>query len=324
MKVGTIGSGSIVEKIIENMHKTASLRCVAVYSRTEEKGSVLADKFGVKKVYTDLEMMMSDPDIDIIYVASPNSLHYIHTKMALEHGKHVLCEKPMTPYVKQTEELYALAKEKNLLLFEAMTIAHAPNYKVMKRHLPDVGRVRLVLLSYSQYSSRYDQLRNDEVTNVFNPDFAGGALMDINVYNIYTVVGLFGRPTGVHYYPNCYKNGVDTSGILVLTYPDFVCQCTGSKDAHGENSVQIQGDDGYICALGSINANPPVHIVTRDKDILVDEQPDGHQWYYEMQSFERLFNDKGAALALMEAERIKTLDCTWILEEARKSAGMPF
>ncbi len=322
MNIGTIGSGMIVEKIIENMHKTTSLHCGAIYSRSEEKGRALADKFGVKKVYTDLECMMSDPDIDIIYVASPNSLHYIHSKMALEHGKHVLCEKPMTPYVAQTEELYKLAESKKLLLFEAMTIAHAPNFKVMKEHLTDVGRVRLVLLSYSQYSSRYDQLRKDDVTNVFDPEFYGGALMDINIYNIYTVVALFGRPQNVHYYPNCYKNGIDTSGILVMTYPDFVCQCTGSKDAHGENSVQIQGDDGYICASGSTNTNPPVHVVTKDKDVVIDHQPDGHQWYYEMQSFDRIFNEMD--YDLMEEERLKTLDCTWILETARKSAGMPF
>ena len=289
MNIGTIGSGAIVEKIIENIQMTKSLQVTAVYSRNEEKGRALAQPRGILKVYTNLEDMLKDPEIDIIYVASPNSLHYEHGKAALMHGKHVLCEKPMTPYAAQTAELFALAKEKNLLLFEAVTIAHAPNFQVIREHLKDVGRLRLVLCSYSQYSSRYDLLREDAVTNVFNPDFAGGALMDINFYNIYTVTALFGRPCKVAYYPNTYKNGIDTSGIVVMTYPDFVCQCSGSKDAWGSNGIQIQAEDGYIYIEGSPNASPAVRVVTKAGEVLLDKQPDGIQWYYEMQSLDRLF-----------------------------------
>ena len=319
MTIGTIGTGQIVEKIIENIQKTEHLRCGAVYSRSFEKGSSLAGKFGITKVYTELEALMSDEAIDIIYIASPNSLHYSQAKMALEHGKHVICEKPMTPVYAQAKELFDLAKERELFFFEAVTIGHAPNFAIVREQLSKVGRVRLVLGSYSQYSSRYDMLRRGEVSNVFDTRFLGGALMDINFYNIYEFTALFGRPKKVAYYPNLYENGVDTSGILMMVYPDFVCQCTGAKDTFGVNSVQIQGEDGYIFVDGSTNASGPVKVVTREGEAVYDAQPDGNQWYYEMQSLDKIFDnrDRNRQEALMQA----SLDTAWVLEQARAFVG---
>ena len=316
IRIGTIGTGDIVEKIIENIKKTSHLECGAVYSRSREKGEALAKKWGIGKVYTELEAMLEDDQIQMIYIASPNSLHYAQARMALEHGKHVLCEKPMTPSYGETKALFDLAVEKGLFCFEAVTIGHAPNFKLLKEHLKDVGRVRLVLCSYSQYSSRYTLLRQGIVTNVFDPAFCGGALMDINYYNIYEVAALFGRPRSVAYYPNLYENGVDTSGILVLRYPDFVCQCTGAKDTWGVNSVQIQGEDGYIYVDGSTNASGPVKVVTRDGEAVYDHQPDGHQWYYELLSLDQILGagDMQQCRDLMQA----SLDTAWILEQARK------
>ena len=322
MNIGTIGTGQIVEKILTSIGKTRHLKCSAVYSRAKEKGRALAKRFGIPAVDTDMEAFLIARDIVSIYLASPNSLHYSQAKMALEHGKHVIVEKPMTPYYGQTKELLDLALEKGLLCFEASTIGHAPNFAIMKEHLDEIGRTRLVLCSYSQYSSRYDLLRKDEVTNMFDPAFCGGALMDINYYNIYTVTALFGRPGQVVYYPNRYKNGIDTSGILMMIYPDFVCQCTGAKDTWGANGVQIQGEDGYIFVAGSTNESGPVKVVTKVSEKIYDVQPDGNQWYYEFQSLDRLFydGDMERCKALMQA----TLDTAWLLEEGRKSAAMDF
>ena len=146
--------------------------------------------------------------------------------------------------------------------------------------------------------------------------------MDINYYNIYTVTALFGRPGQVVYYPNRYKNGIDTSGILMMIYPDFVCQCTGAKDTWGANGVQIQGEDGYIFVAGSTNESGPVKVVTKVSEKVYDAQPDGNQWYYEFQSLDRIFydGDMERCKALMQA----TLDTAWVLEEGRKSAAMDF
>lgn len=320
INIGTIGTGMIVEKILTNVQKAQHLRCEAVYSRKEETGRKLANQFGVQKVYTNLSKMLDDEAVDVIYIASPNSLHYEQAKESLLAGKHVICEKPMVLHIEEAEELFALARRQGLLFFEAATIGHAPNFALVQEHLGEIGRIRLAFGYYSQYSARYDLLRQGQVTNAFDPAFGGGALRDINFYNVYEFAALFGRPKSVSYYPNLYENGVDTSGILVMQYPDFVCQCTGAKDTWGANGVQIQGEDGYIYIEGSTNASGPVKVVTHAGEQLFDAQPDGNQWYYEVQSLDDLFYRQ-------DWERQKkleqvSLDTVWILEQAALSGKL--
>lgn len=321
MNIGAIGTSFIMDTILENMKKVPGIHCQAIYSRNREKGQVLADKFSISKVYTSLEEMCQDSELDWIYVASPNSLHYTHAKTALEYGKHVLCEKPFTPSAKEAAELIALAKEKHLFLWEAIITLFHPNYKRIEESLPLIGKLKMVLCTFCQYSSRYEALLSGQTPNVFNPEFAGGALMDLNLYNIYFTLGLFGKPEHLQYFPTLYENGIDTNGILVLQYPDFLCQCTGAKDAAAENSVQILGDKGYIRVTpGSSNCRR-VEIVRRgEADIIyeVDEAP----WYYEMDELYRLVqnNDYDECYRRLDI----ALSVVEVLENSRKSAGLNF
>src|SRR5699024_5608849 len=105
-------------------------------------------------------------EIDFVYIASPNSLHFEQAKLALEHGKNVICEKPFTSTVKEAEKLISLAKEKGLMLFEAITTIHLPNYQAIKAQLSQVGTLKVVHCNYSQYSSRYTKLIQGELPNV--------------------------------------------------------------------------------------------------------------------------------------------------------------
>lgn len=322
IKLGTIGSGFIVHAILNGVKQTEGISLEAVYSRTEQKGRELAEEFGAKKIYTDLEELFADPQVNYIYVASPNNLHYTHTKMALEHGKNVLCEKPMCPQRKQVEELIALAEEKHLILLDATPTAFLPNLEVVKELLPEVGRVRLVLSSYSQYSSRYDNLLAGEVPNVFSPDFAGGCLQDINYYNLYLNVTLFGRPEKGRYYPNICRTGVDTSGVAILQYPDFVSECSGAKDTWGDNFVQIQGEKGYLLIEGGANGLQNIRLVTKEGETSHNRQENPDRWVYEVQNITKL-------LLAGDYEKIRknldlTVDVIGLMEDMRKEAGIFF
>ena len=231
MNLCAIGTSFITKNMLQEFARSDVLHCTAIYSRKEETGRALADEFGIQTVYTNLEEMLADPTIEMVYVASPNSIHYAQAKAALLAGKHVLCEKPFAPTVAEADELIALAKEKGLFLFEAITTAHHPHYGFVREHLPELGDIKMVSATFCQFSSRYPALLAGKPSPVLNHAFAGGALMDINLYNIHFVVGLFGAPKGVRYFPNCHETGVDTSGLLVLEYEDFVCQCSGAKDS---------------------------------------------------------------------------------------------
>ena len=216
MNIGVIGTSTISRTMTEQFRNTAALHVRAVCSRSPETGAAYARSFDIPAVYTRPEELLADPGVDLVYIATPNSLHFAQAKAALEAGKHVLLEKPFVPTVAQADELIALAKARGLLLYEAITTAHHPNYGRVKAHLPELGEVKMVSCTFCQYSSRYADLLAGKVPNIFNPAFAGGALMDINLYNIHFVVGLFGAPKAVHYTANLWKNGIDTSGVLVL------------------------------------------------------------------------------------------------------------
>lgn len=314
MKVGTIGSGFIVRYILERIAGISGIECEAVYSRVEETGKKLAEEFGVRKVYTDLDEMYRDDAIDFIYVASPNSLHYEQVKKALQCGKHVICEKPFTPYAAQAEELIRMAKEKRLFLFEAITTLYHPNYQWIRAHVKELGELKMISCTYCQYSSRYDLLKKGKVTNVFDPDFAGGTLMDINVYNLHFVVGLLGAPEQVEYFAGRHENGVDVHGMLILRYGDVICQCTSAKDAWCEDQVQIMGENGYICMKS--NSRDCKYVTLNHKGTYEQAAEEGDDpWLCELREFVKIVERKDYDLCYNNLDN--SLEVVRILEKCR-------
>lgn len=322
IRLGTIGSGAIVHSILDGVNATDGIRLEAVYSRSEEKGKELAGQYGAEKVYTDMEAFLGDKEVNFVYIASPNILHYEQTKRALLAGKNVICEKPFCTKAAQAKELIALAKEKGLFLVDAVPTAFLPNFEILKRELQKVGKVKLVLSSYSQYSSRYDKVLEGEVPNVFNPKFAGGCLMDINFYNVYLNVALFGKPKQAVYYPNVYGNLVDTSGIMMMQYDGFVSECAGAKDTWGVNSVQIQGEKGFIYIKDGSNGLAEIRVVTKTSEETFNEQENPDRWFYEISNLTKLLLQEDHEA--IDRRLSVMADVMEVLESARKRAGILF
>jgi predicted dehydrogenase len=321
MNLCVIGTGAISRSMLAEYSRSEHLHCKAIYSRNAQTGKAMADEFGIETVYTSLEEALQDPTLEIFYVASPNSIHYSQTKAALLAGKHVICEKPFAPTVAEAEELIALAKEKHLLLFEAITTAHHPHYQFVKENLSKLGKLKLVSATFCQFSSRYPALLAGKASPVLDHAFAGGALMDINLYNIHFVVGLFGAPKSVRYFPNRYETGVDTSGILMLEYEDFVCQCTGAKDSAARNGVQLIGEAGYMEITPSSSNCQTVELNVRAQESITVHLPE-NPWYHEVQDLGKLFaaRDYDACYKALETTR----NVVQVLEKARASAGFGF
>lgn len=321
LRVGAVGTSFIMDTILENMQHTDGISCEAIYSRNAAKGHALADRFEIPKVYTNYETMLADKSLDWIYVASPNSLHYEHSKAALLAGKNVLCEKPFTVTSAQLRELISLAKNNHLFLFEAILPMFHPNYQMIREKLIAIGTPKMAQGVFCQYSSRYDALLKGYTPNVFNPEFAGGALMDLNMYNVYFLVGLFGKPCSVEYEPTLFTNGIDTNGVLTMKYRDFLCQCVAAKDTFCENSMQILGDKGYIKVSPTASNCQEVKIVRRGETEMTFKVSD-NPWHYEMIGLVRLVasNDYKECYRRLEI----SLQVVEVLEEARKSAGLCF
>lgn len=322
IRLGTIGSGAIVHSILDNVKVTDGIRLAAVYSRSREKGKALASEYGVDKVYTEMDAFLADGEVNFVYIATPNLLHYEQAKKALLAGKNVICEKPFCTKAEQAHELVDIAKKRHLFLVDAVPTAFLPNFDILKRELPKIGRVKLVLGNYSQYSSRYDQLLNGEVPNVFNPEFGAGCLMDLNFYNVYLNVALFGKPDDAVYYPNIYPGLADTSGILVMRYDGFISQSAGAKDTWGVNSFQIEGEKGYIYITNGSNGIAKVQVVTKISNETFNDQPNPDRWFYEVQNLTKLIlsDDYDAIYERLDV----MLDVVDTLESSRKKAGILF
>ena len=322
IRLGTIGSGPIVHKVLDEVMRVEGISLEAVYSRTEEKGRALAEEYHCKKVYTDMDAFLADGEIRAVYIATPNLLHYGQARRALLAGKHVLCEKPFVTKLSQARELAELAKEKHLMLTEMAPTICLPNFRAIQRELPKLGRIRLVMSNYSQYSSRYDLVLKGEKPNIFLPDFAGGSFMDINFYNILLNVALFGKPCKAEYYPNLYPGLADTSGVMVMQYDGFVSQNAGAKDTWGVNFFQIEGEKGYLYIEDGSNGIRRFRVVTKTTDQTFNDQPDPSRLYYEVQEMARLLREEDfdAFQNRMEV----TLQTIEVMETARKAAGILF
>lgn len=246
MKLGIIGTGKIVHEFLPQILSVEGIEVDALLStpRSLQAAKELGAKYGIDHVY-DQEAEFFDCPIDTVYIAAPNHLHFPYAKKALEKGLNVIVEKPACSNSREMTALDELANQKGKLLLEAISTRHFPVYEQIRKALPLLGSIRLVRCCYCQYSSRYDAFVQGEILPAFDPAKAGGALMDLNVYNLQFVCGLFGAPQSVDYQAHI-ERGIDTNGTLLLDYPDFSAVCIAAKDCQAPSNCLIAGSDGWI------------------------------------------------------------------------------
>ncbi|MCL6571494.1 MAG: Gfo/Idh/MocA family oxidoreductase [Bacillus sp. (in: Bacteria)] len=244
MNFATVGTGWITESFIQAARLSEQLQLVGVYSRTEDKAKQLAATYNSPNFYTDIDEMAKSMEIQVVYIASPNSVHFEQALQFLKNKKHVICEKPIFSTSAELAEAYQTAEENGVYLFEAIRNIHTPNFKILKEVLPRAGKLRSTVLPYMKYSSRYDLFLQGEEPNIFSAQYSGGALVDLGVYPLYLAVGLFGEPKQVTYHPVVLQSGVDGSGTLVLQYEDFVCTILCSKISYSNLLCEIHGEKG--------------------------------------------------------------------------------
>jgi scyllo-inositol 2-dehydrogenase (NADP+) len=246
MKLATVGTSFITEHFIQSLKLEGSFVLDTIYSRDPQKAMNLAQKYGVPNTCSDWMTLLHNPTLEVLYIATPNATHFGLARDAILAKKHVILEKPFVSNRKEFDALIALAKANGVYVFDAIIPMHLPNYAILKEVLPRIGALRLVNLAMVQRSSRLNALYAGEEPAIFSPQQSGGALMDLGVYPISVLVGLFGAPTAVKYTCSTYTNGIDLNGAITLTYPTFIANATIAKDSTGLNFTVFGGDNGYI------------------------------------------------------------------------------
>lgn len=263
LNFGTIGSGWITDEYIHGAKDSGLWNLTAVYSRDALRGKGYAAKHGAKLVFTDLEQFADCKEIDAVYVASPNSMHYAQCKTLLKHGKHVICEKPLCAQADKVRELVKLSQEKGLVFMEAIMFLHQPQLKLLEQAVQSIGAISMVKLDFCQRSSKLDRYLQGELPNIFNPQLETGALMDLGVYCIYPALYLFGKPESFQISTNKMASGADGSGIVTMQYPDKLVTLTYSKLGQAGADSDFQGTDGTI-AVASISRLGGIRLLHRD------------------------------------------------------------
>lgn len=324
MKLGIVGAGLIVRTLLEFVHELPEIELVAISGLPADEPTLTKwkDEHGFRYIYLDYEEMLKNQEIDTVYIGVNNHLHYRFAKRALETGFNVILEKPFTSNYQQAENIKRLAGEKGLFVFEAISTVYNPNFLKIKELLPTIGDVKIVSLNYTQYSSRYDAFLEGNVLPAFNYQMSGGALMDLNIYNIHFITALFGRPNKVDYIANM-ERGVDTSGILTLQYDTFQAVLIGAKDCGAPFTNCIQGNKGCIYTSSpmftlthfeyQLNKTEPVHY---------DYTGNSHRMKHEFISFLKQFKEKDLAANRLALEH--SLDVMDVVTKARQKIGLVF
>ncbi|WP_088105729.1 Gfo/Idh/MocA family protein [Halalkalibacter urbisdiaboli] len=317
-----IGTNWITESFIAAASQIPDFELSAVYSRTEEQARKFAEKYEVQTTYTDLQEMAHSSFIDAVYIASPNSLHAEQAILLMNHGKHIICEKPAASNTREWKQMVDTAKRNRVVLMEALKTTLLPNFNVIKENLAKIGTVRRYVANYCQYSSRYDAYKAGTVLNAFNPAFSNGALMDIGVYCLYPLVVLFGRPLEMKATALLLDSGVDGEGSILLKYDDKEAVVSYSKITNSSIPSEIQGEEGSIL-IHNLNQLEKIELHYKNGTVEdLTQQQEDNTMYYEAKEFIDLIKTNRLESSInSHAHSMLTLE---IMDEARKQIGLVF
>lgn len=322
INLAIIGTNWITEKFVEAALESEEFQLMGIYSRDLSNAQHFAVTLQHEECqfYDSLDALASATEVDAVYIASPNSLHFEQACLMMQNGKHVICEKPISSNIAETTKMYETARANDVILFEAFKTEFLPNFVELKRNLPEVGRLRNVYLSYCQYSSRYQKYLAGQNPNTFNPEFSNGSIMDIGYYCVAAAVSLFGMPDSVLASAKLLDSGVDAHGTAILNYENFVVTVQHSKVSDGVIPSEIQGEDGAIilehfseCTGFTIKKKG------REKEYIALEQEE-NSMIYEAIAFAEQINSG----EMQEAAVQRSLEVSEVITEIRQQTGVVF
>ena len=319
MKIGILGAGGIARVMAETVNGMEEAQCYAVAARDLGRAQKFAEEFGVEKAYGSYEEMLQDPQVELVYIATPHSHHYEHVKLCLEHGKHVLCEKAFTANAAQAEEILKMAEEKGFLLTEAIWTRYMPMRKTIDEVVASgiIGKVTSLSANLGYVIEQNERIHA--------PELAGGALLDLTVYPLNFASMVFGDDI-VKVDASCVKidTGVDGQDNVMLTYRDGkMATLYTTIHAQTDRRGMINGSLGYI-EIENINNYESMKVYDLDRKVIASyEAPKQITGYeYEVRAAIRAIREgKTECEEMPHAETIKMMK---LMDRIRADFGIVF
>ncbi|MDK0537495.1 Gfo/Idh/MocA family oxidoreductase [Clostridium perfringens] len=316
LKWGILGPGNIARDFAQALNRVNG-EVYAVASRNKERAEQFARENNVKKAYGSYDEIIKDKDIDVVYIATPHSNHYEYIIKSLNNNKHVLCEKAITVNEKELEEALKIAREKNLVLEEAMTLFHMPLYeKVIKKiNKEDLGKVNMVQVSFGSFKEY------DENNRFFNLDLAGGALLDIGTYALsFARYFLSSMPEEILSTVKKAKTGVDEqSGIILKTKEYEIATISLAFRSKMPKRGIVSCDNGFITIDNFPRANKATINYLDGTVEVIECGEDEKALDYEVSFMESRINENKESNSLE-----LTYDVTKIMNKVRKDWGIVY
>jgi len=289
VKWAILGPGNIAEEFVRALMESDA-EIYAVGSRSYARAKKFADTYNIKKVYGNYEEMLKDDEIDVVYVSTPHCNHYYYIMESLKNNKNVLCEKAITVNGKQLQRLTCLAKEKNLVLAEAMTIYHMPLYKKLRSIVlsGQIGKLKMIQVSFGSCKEY------DVKSRFFNRELAGGALLDIGTYALsFARYFLLSTPNDIVTTVKKFETGVDEeAGIVLKNSADEMAVISLTMRAKMPKMGIVAGELGYILVDDFPRADKAIvkYNDGRTEDLQIGEKPKALN--YEIEYMNKCIFDK--------------------------------
>ena len=319
MKIGIMGTGNIAGVMADTIRQMPQVCSFAAGSRTPEKARRFAEKYGFQRAYGSYEELVSDPEVQLIYIATPHSQHYENIKLCLEHGKNVLVEKAFTLNAVQAREVTALAKEKGLLLAEAIWTRYMP----MRKTLEDIVASGVIGRPTSLYATLSYPIAH--VERIQEPALAGGALLDLGVYPLNFASMVFGDDIEkISASAVLTEKGVDAVTTAVLTYRDKKAAVIHADfQAASNREGAIYGEKGYIL-VQNINNCEGIQVYDADHRLIASydtpKQISGYE--YEVEAcMEAIEKGNIECPQMPHAETIRIME---LMDEIRRQIGVSY
>jgi predicted dehydrogenase len=264
---GILGCGTIARKLAEALQVVPGAVCHAAGARDLSRAREFADAYGFARAHGSYTELVKDPDVDIVYIATPHSHHYLHTKLCLEHGKHVLCEKPFTVNLAQLDVLLRMAQERDLFLMEALWTRFLPHI-IKTRELLENRVIGIPVTMHADFGFRAPY---DPSHRLFNPHLAGGALLDIGIYPLFLSLFLFGQPSSHSSHSRLTDNGIDlVTSIITESEAGVVSNLSCTTIADTPTEAIIYGTSGKlrINPLWFTPSDLSLHLHEKDEKVL--------------------------------------------------------
>ncbi len=319
MKIGILAAGKIAHSMAKTMTQMEQAECYAVASRSYEKAKEFAEKWGFEQAYGSYEEMLEDPAVELVYVASPHSHHFIHAKMCLEHGKHVLVEKAFTVNASQAEELIRLSEEKKLLLAEAIWTRYMPSRKMLDDLLAEgvIGEVTSLTANLGYILGGVERLQS--------PELAGGALLDVGVYPLnFALMAFHSEIKDIHTTAVMSPRGVDWTNSITLTFADGkLAVLHSSMLALTDRQGIIFGDKGFI-EVQNINNCEEIRVYNADRELLACHKAPAQITGYEYEVLSCIRAIEEGRTECPQMPHSESLRVMRLLDQIRDIWGMEF